>query len=349
MLFIRRFKLQHRYALINAFKATIASLIGYVVGHSLGDWLNIPAMYAWIVVTILIVMSSQPNLGGATGKAVMRIAGTFWSVVIAIIILLLLPDFRLTQIMLCLIFIFIGVYIATAFIKYTYAGLLGALTLGIILFAKSPSITFALSRGLEVLLGIVIAVVITRFLFPIKASDRILHSYANSLFSIGKLHLKLTEGGRHDWLLSEIFSHFNEQISLQKEIAYEPEKVRLDHYCQTTYLMRQLYRYVCVVYEYIETYPEKRQRFTQEAEFTRLHTMFSKLLHRFADTFETHRLDENIDITAFQSQLEAFKTVFNMPREYVHVNTLIFSLDRLVSTLKEMHQMQQQLFSPRKG
>ena len=58
-----------RYSLINALKAVLASAIAYLLGRVLGDWLNIEQMYSWIVITVLVVMSSQPNIGGSATAA----------------------------------------------------------------------------------------------------------------------------------------------------------------------------------------------------------------------------------------------------------------------------------------
>ena len=131
---------KYQYALINAFKASIASLIGYVIGHYLGNSLGISQMYGWIVVTILVIMSSQPNLGGAIDKALMRFIATTIAATIAIIIIFFMHHYQLIQLIMSLCLILIGVFIANSIPKYTYAGVLGAITIAITMFGQEVTV-----------------------------------------------------------------------------------------------------------------------------------------------------------------------------------------------------------------
>ncbi|BCD91282.1 hypothetical protein fh0823_14210 [Francisella halioticida] len=121
----------NRYATINAFKASIAVMLGCSVGCVLGNILDIQRMYLWIVITILVVMSTQPNLGGALDKAVMRFLGTLIGATVAIVIVTSV-DNNTTQVLLMLPFIFLAVYFAGAS-RYSYAGTLAGITLIIII------------------------------------------------------------------------------------------------------------------------------------------------------------------------------------------------------------------------
>ncbi len=53
----------NKYAAINALKASIESGLAYFVGMCLGEILGIGQMYVWMVITVLVVKSTQPNLG----------------------------------------------------------------------------------------------------------------------------------------------------------------------------------------------------------------------------------------------------------------------------------------------
>ena len=74
----------NKYAAINAVKASIAVAIAYTVGYCLGKLLGIEQMYLWMVITVLVVMSTQPNLGGALDKALMRFLGTIIGALVGI-------------------------------------------------------------------------------------------------------------------------------------------------------------------------------------------------------------------------------------------------------------------------
>ncbi len=336
---------KHKYALINAFKTTLASFIGFLVGHFLGKWLNVPEMYSWIVITVLIIMSSQTNIGGLTSKSWMRMLGTLWSIIIALIILLLFPTLATLQIILCLVFIYIGVFIASTFPKYTYVGLLGALTLGMILFSSDPSIKFALSRALEIIIGIIISMLISRFIIPIHASQRIHETYATCLKTINTLHGKLFDEVRHDEIISQIFSNFTQQFALTKEITYEKHRKYIKFYETLNYSLRQLYRYICVSYEYIHVYTEKRTEFAGHHEFIALHTSISEALNHLSDNFSSLNTQHRMEIEKLNAQFSAFKSTLHLAPEYIHVSTLVFSLTRTLQMLEEVYAIQKRIFN----
>lgn len=231
-----------RYSLINSLKAVVASAIAYLVGYLSGNWLNISEMYTWIVITVLVVMSSQPNLGGALEKAKMRFWGTLIGAMFSIIIILIFPNFWIAQFIFGLCIISIGVFVATNSSKYTYAGVLGSVTVAIILFSSEVSLSTACYRTLEVLIGITIAIVVNRYFFPIHAHKRINQSFSDTVHCIHALNKKLFITEDYDNVLVEVFSHFSKQIALQKEIKYENSRVDLSVFKETTRHLRQLYR-----------------------------------------------------------------------------------------------------------
>ncbi|WP_116963480.1 FUSC family protein [Fastidiosibacter lacustris] len=329
------------YSSINAIKAVIATVIGYLVGCWLGFWLDVPEMYAWIVVTILVVMSSQPNLGGALEKAKMRFLGTIVATLCSIVILLLMPGFPIWQMMLGLCLIAVGVFTATASTKYMYAGVLGAITIAIILFGSRASLEIAIYRASEVFIGITIAIIVNRYLFPIRASRRIYQSFSQSMMCINKLHQKLFVGDDHEDILVEIFTHFSKQITLQKEIVYEKEKIHLKQYKATTRYLRQLYRYTCVIYEYINRYPKKRERFANSNEFKALHEAIRVLFEKISNSFKQQKFDDySDDFKCLTKLLAAFTETLNIQVEFRYASTLIFSLNMIVDTLQAIEKTQ---------
>lgn len=304
-----------------------------------------PEMYSWIVITILVIMSAQTNMGGLTNKSIMRMLGTLWSVLIALVILLVFSTLPAMQVILCLIFIYIGAFIAATYPKYSYVGLLGAVTLAIILFASDPNIKFALSRGFEIILGIIIAFIVGRFVFPIHASKRIFHSYSDCLIQIRTLHRELVDGGKYELLLAQIFTHFNKQITLTSEIMYENQKKRIKDYQALNYATRQLYRYICVSYEYIHAYPEKRAEFAEHPEFIALHSSISEALNHLSDNFASLNTQNHVEIEKLNAQFSAFKSTLHLAPEYIHVSTLVFSLTRTLQMLEEVYAIQKRIFN----
>lgn len=95
----------NKYAAINALKATIAVATAYTLGLLLGNFFNIEQMYLWMTITVVVVMSTQPNLGGALDKALMRFLGTVTGALVALVIIASVQN-HILQVVLILPFIF---------------------------------------------------------------------------------------------------------------------------------------------------------------------------------------------------------------------------------------------------
>lgn len=332
-----------RYSLVNALKAVVASAIAYLVGHLLGEWFNVTQMYAWIVITVLVVMSSQPNLGGALEKAKMRFLGTLIGALCSIIVILIFPQASIIQLVLGLEIIAVGVFTATNSSKYTYAGVLGAVTVAIILFSSDVSLATACYRTLEVLIGVTIAIIVNRYFFPIHAYKRINQSFCDAVNCIGSLNSRLFTGGDYDNVLVEIFGHFSKQITLQKEIMHEKPTIDLKLLKATTRHLRQLYRYTSVIYDYLETYPEKRQQFEGNPAFKALYDEINLVLNILASSFKKNAFDKNDYqriIIKLESLLEAFSQSMKIQSELRHASVVMFSFKKLIDTLRMIEQNQ---------
>ncbi|MCF6767816.1 FUSC family protein [Thiotrichales bacterium 19S11-10] len=336
------FKTPH-YALLNAVKAAIASLIGYLIGCYLGHSLGIIQMYNWIVVTVLVVMSSQPNLGGAVDKALMRFLGTTVSASVAILIIYTLNGFPLIELALSLSLIMIGVFIANAIPRYTYAGVLGAITTAITMFGENISVAFAFYRTLEVLIGIIIALCVNRFIFPIRAEKQIAHSFSEALLEIRTLQIRLISNEPYEDLLAKIFNHFSKQIDLIKEIKFEKAKVNLNEYQTINRLIRRLYRYLCVIYEYIDAYPEKREKFSQSKQFLELSQTVDQLLISLAHSFNQKITIDPLLLQISHEQLDNFIESLSVDQTYRHNNTLAFSLKSLLTIIENIITLQKKI------
>ncbi|WP_440682243.1 FUSC family protein [Cysteiniphilum halobium] len=332
-----------RFSLINALKAVIASAIAYLVGHLLGGWFNISQMYAWIVITVLVVMSSQPNLGGALEKAKMRFLGTLLGALCSIVVILIFPQMPIIQLILGLGIIAVGVFTATNSSKYTYAGVLGAVTVAIILFSSDVTLAAACYRTLEVLIGITIAIIVNRYFFPIHAYKRIHQSFCDTVNCIGSLNSRLFVGGDYDNVLVEIFGHFSKQIALQKEIMHEKPNIDLKLLKATTRHLRQLYRYTSVIYDYVETYPEKREKFDQNPAFRALYDEINHTFKALSISFKKNFFDQNDYqqiIVKLEGLLEAFGQSMKIQSDLRHASVVMFSFKKLIDTLRMIEQNQ---------
>ncbi|AIT09186.1 hypothetical protein LO80_03840 [Candidatus Francisella endociliophora] len=242
----------NKYAVRNALKACIAVIVTYFIGLVLGNIFDIQRMYLWMVITVLVVMSTQPNLGGALDKALMRFLGTIIGAVIAIVITAFIPV-GYVQIVLVMPFIFLAVYFAGAS-KYSYAGTLAGITLMIIILNQQPSVQIAIYRAVEILLGITVALIVNRFVFPIRAETRLKESYAKTIIQIHDFFdiLFIERNQSHRKLRESIFHEFAKHLTLVKELKYEKSAKKVREFEKMSLYIRRLYRYMIVTYEYIE-------------------------------------------------------------------------------------------------
>lgn len=242
----------NKYAAINAFKTCIAVMVAYFLGLGLGNFFDIQRMYLWMVITVLVVMSTQPNLGGALDKALMRFLGTIVGAIVAILITAIIPV-GYTQILLVMPFIFMAVYFAGAS-KYSYAGTLAGITLVIIILSQQPSVQIAVYRAVEILLGITIALIVNRFIFPIRAETRLKQSFAKTILQIHDFFdiLFVERDQSHRKLRESIFNEFAKHLTLVKELKYEQSTKNVREFEKMSLYIRRLYRYMIVIYEYIE-------------------------------------------------------------------------------------------------
>ncbi|MGQ4006306.1 FUSC family protein [Francisellaceae bacterium CB300] len=243
----------NKYSAINALKASIAVAIAYTVGYCLGKLLGIEQMYLWMVITVLVVMSTQPNLGGALDKALMRFLGTIIGALVGIVLTIICPKEYLVVAMLP--FVVFAIYMAGASSRFSYAGTLSGITLIIIILNKNPSIQVAILRATEISLGITIALVVNRFVYPIRAETRLKQSYAKSVQQIRDFFeiLFVERNDDHRKLRESLFHEFAKHLSLTKELKYEKSAKSVKEFEKMSLQIRRLYRYMIVMYEFIES------------------------------------------------------------------------------------------------
>ena len=289
----------NKYAAINAIKTAIGCSIAFILGKVLEDYFNVEQMYLWMVITVLVVMSTQPNLGGAIDKALMRFIGTIVSAVIAMVIVFISVD-KYEMFALAICFVIIGVFIAGASSKYGYAGSLGAITLVVIILNKDASMKLAVFRMLEISQGIIIALLVNRFVYPIRAEVRLRESFAKNLKDTHSFFQILFDASdeKREGYVTSIFLEFTKQINLIYEVGYE--KKNIHNYQKMSLHCRRIYRYMIVIYEYVDAnvVGKEREQLLQDSVFIEIRDECGKLLENLSHSLY---LKEQIDFAQIQS------------------------------------------------
>lgn len=135
----------------------------------------------WLIITILVVMCAQPSVGGMLQKSYMRFLGTLSGSLIAALTLLI---FGYSPLVFGIILVLSALgfsYLATSPSRFNDAGTLGVITVAIILITKNPTLEMAIIRFVEISTGIVIAFLISRFIFPLSARKYLKQDIADNL------------------------------------------------------------------------------------------------------------------------------------------------------------------------
>lgn len=204
------------YRIVHGFKTALACILGLALARY-NDW----PMGQWIPITVMVVMSAQIHFGGAVYKALMRMLGTLSGVAITILVLSLFGS-SYVVVLLAVFFsvIFFG-YIASGQGDISYAGTLGGVTVILILSGQNVGIAEAMHRGFCITMGVVIALLISRTVFPFHARDHLYYRMVTTLRNLSRLYLvsiKLQlENTAYYRLGAKIAKHIAEQPRLLHE------------------------------------------------------------------------------------------------------------------------------------
>lgn len=292
---------------INSFKTAFAVLIGLTIAW----FLNLPSNQ-WLVITILVVMCGQTNLGGTLNKAYMRILGTLIGAVIAGATLFIFDNNYFAVISVIVLSSLVFSYIAAGSGNVSYAGTLGAVTVAIILFSPEPTLETAVIRTFEIILGALIAMMVANFVFPIRARIRLRHNIANNLremcklYEIGICSFKGAENLLQEQDIEEgIIQRFSAQKKLIEEASREPRKFNQNKFINITRSERKIFRNILLMNHSIKDLRDTSNFLAKLQKLDSLNKEIVAALNTLADMAVTHKpLIRHVD-TAIKASLES--------------------------------------------
>lgn len=187
---LTRFYAHNQNRIIHSIKTGIACLIGL----GLVKYFNWP-MGQWVPITTIVVMSAQAHFGAALQKAYMRFLGTVAGVATTIITLLLFGNDPFAVFAVVFLACIIFTFIASSGGNISYAGTLGGVTVVLTLTGTQADIGLAIIRGLYIVAGIIIALLVSRYIFPIHARERLRHHIGQTLRNLHELYLMAMQIG----------------------------------------------------------------------------------------------------------------------------------------------------------
>lgn len=207
---------------IHSLKTAIALLFGLLISYLF----KLPLQGRWVLITILVVMCAQSRVGAILQKSYMRFIGTVIGASVASFTLwLIYPNVILTILILCVATATFS-YIADSPSTWSEAGPLGAVTLIIIVISENPNFYTIISRFLEINLGIIIALLVSRFIWPLHSRMKLRYILIDTLRNLKGLAQQLEKFTlTHEDTsekLSEVFeSKILNNIGVQKKLFKE--------------------------------------------------------------------------------------------------------------------------------
>ncbi len=204
---------------IHSIKTALAVLIGFVLTKTI----HLP-VDQWLIITIIVVMCAQVNVGSMIQKSTMRFLGTLSGSIVAMLTLTLAGTNALVSgIAITLSAIFFS-YLATGKTRFSESGTLGAVTVTIILVSQTPTLTTAIGRFLEITAGILIAALVSQFILPTHARNLLRRKQTQTLRQLRSYYLAtflINQNNNDEKSYQEIDDNIIKSLIAQRKLASE--------------------------------------------------------------------------------------------------------------------------------
>lgn len=271
---------------INSLKTGVACLIGFVVGEAM----HLP-QDSWIIISILVVMCGNVNVGGVIIQSYYRILSTIGGALIAVAVVLL---FHHNFAAMALVIFLSGCFFCYLAGSKKQLGTLGGATVALVLTTHSPTLQYATQRTIEITLGIIIAVLVTRFVFPVMARQRLRNNLARNIRLLLQLyelnwktspsdHLALRKIAR---LEVAIIKAFADQNSLIEQSRNEPVRIKFKKniFIKVINAERRLFRAITLLHP--NSHPEGDRLSASSADLQAFTTEFKAVALELAQALE---------------------------------------------------------------
>jgi uncharacterized membrane protein YccC len=306
----------------------------------------------WVPITVMVVMSAQTHFGGALRKAEMRFLGTIAGATTTVLALTLFgsssPVVFITVFCACIAF----TYLASSKGDISYAGTLGGVTVILTLAGQQANIKNAIERGLLIVVGIVIALVVSRLIFPIHARERFRYHVAEALRNLRTLYFKtvqLHNKPASDTLDATIDDNLTDNFSDQPRLIAEAcagsraFAVKKEFFVEILRNERRLNRLINLMYRSISEIETPDMIRKQLAEIEDLHVLIEERLAELANCFETMTLPENA-VNFDQALTKLTQLVEKLPKKQEPGNLMaehsfLFFIEQIIKEIAHLEQL----------
>lgn len=328
-----------RERIIHSLKTALACIIGFITAKLL----HLPGTQ-WIVISILVVMCAQLNVGSMIQKSYMRFLGTLSGSIIAAATLAAFGVSTIASAISIAISGLLFSYLATSKARFNDSGTLGAVTVTIILFTPNSSVLVAGERFLEISVGILIAALVSQFVLPVHASAHLRRTQAKTLQQLREYY-RITLATpttpeiieQYQELDEDIVKSLSTQRSLAKEAKREPltNHFNYDYFEKILRCEKEIFRsLVCMRYA-CDMLPSGRDSLLQLPAVHDFHQAIDQSLSTLASGLAEKTIAPTIHIPSLQTCQAAVTTLcHDLNHEAtVYMNGFLFCAELLVTQL----------------
>ena len=328
--------------LIHSLKTTFACLLGFAVTQSLGTHPD-----PWLVITVLVVMCAQINVGSMIQKSYARFLGTLsGSLIAALTIKFFGTDDFIFALVIGASALFFS-YLATGQSKFNDAGTLGAVTVTIILIGQNPTLQSAFNRFSEISLGIVLAALVSQFILPVHARSHLRKSQAQTLRQLANYYRAtlLTDKKIENSELDEtIVKSLINQRKLSIDAAREPFGLSFNvgHFNQYLWYAREILRSIDFMHQTCVASVSCKNLFANTRIIKNFHDVICQTLNEIAQGIDDKNIQAHVILIPNPQELKEIiateKTA--LPAEdLVYVDAFLFCATILTSNLKKLFEL----------
>jgi uncharacterized membrane protein YgaE (UPF0421/DUF939 family) len=334
--------------LVHSLKTAIAFLLGLFIVRAFA----FPLEGQWVLISIVVVMCAQSRVGALMQKAYMRFLGTVLGAAIAALTLCLAyPNIVWVILILCLTTALFS-YIADSPGYLREAGPLGAVTTVIILIGQNPSYANVLNRCFEISLGIAIALLVSRFIWPLHSRTQLRYIVRNTLYDLKGLVQQLSafsslEAEKNYAIVEEkIINRLVNQSKLYDEVIRESFG-RSDLtwvFKDILHKEREIFRYINLMKDALRNFSEPvRSIFNQQPQVKKFYSLIQDLLQLLIKQMDR----KNSSLSTLEDGLWDWKkemyqelNVFiNNASDKLSIDLFIFAAETLLVQLKAMNSL----------
>lgn len=329
---------------IHSVKTAIAVLIGFLITHFFHFQID-----QWIVISIIVVMCGQMNVGSILQKSYMRLLGTLIGSLIAALTLIFFSQYALAIPVMVVLSTFFFSYLATGSgpKNYSDAGTLGAVTVAVILITPHPTLTIAGDRFLEMSAGIVIAALVSQLILPIHARKNLRDNQAQTLRLLHRYYLS-TLLANPQTVTYTAYENIDESIGkslitqrkLATDAAHEPlgKSYNIKLFKKSLWCEKEILRSITFMFHAYNASPQVKELFISSPVLKNFHEGMCQAIEKVAYYVEKKITYVQISLPEIDPVKTVIQTMLTSlsSQETLYAHSFLFGAEVLVSRMQNL-------------